>query len=98
VANQTPLTTKQAVAGAIAFFGLIISVGANLAIGLTGIRGPLTPDPSRGLVVPFHDHDIVHYVTRTFDMWSGIAAGAQFLFMVLLALVVASVVIRNHMS
>lgn len=87
-----PLTTKQTVFGVVAFFGTVLSVFANMALGMKGRQGPLAPDIQKGLIVPFNEHGLVHYVSRSFDMWTNWAIEAQALFMLMMAAVVVWVI------
>ena len=97
MAQPFTLSMRQAMGAVAAFFGVVVSGGANLAMSLKGSRGPLAPDPARGLVVPYPDHNTIHYVTRAFDTWATVAIGAQFLFMALLALAIGSVIFKNRL-
>ena len=87
---------ETSMGGATSFFGVVLSGGANVAIGFKGRRRPLSPDPAHGLVVPFPDHLTNHYVTKAFDFWATVAAGAQGVFMFWLGLVVISILVKKN--
>jgi hypothetical protein len=30
---------------------------------------PLSPDPAHGIIVPFNNHGVIHYISRSLSLW-----------------------------
>ena len=67
--KQRPFTKGESVVAGIGVVGFFLSFVTLLVLHGVAVHGPLSPDPVHGLVMPYNNHGVIHYITNELSIW-----------------------------
>lgn len=62
-------TKAEGISVVIGILGFVTCFGTLMLLHSFAVKGPLTPDVVHGLVTPYNNHGVIHYVTPELSAW-----------------------------